>query len=120
VKKPITTCNNILPFTPTGAFAWANFSAGRCGGFFLSEAHMELQIDKLSEAYHRIHKMNERDHKNGMGAPIDIGKRELFLVALSALDAGIKIMQDGRPEQAEEVLYEAAVYFIQFGEALEK
>ena len=36
MKKPIKTCNKLLPFTPTGAFAWANFSAGRCGGFFLS------------------------------------------------------------------------------------
>jgi hypothetical protein len=29
-------------------------------------------------------------------------------------------MKDGRTEQAEETLYEAAVYFIQFGEASEK
>jgi hypothetical protein len=86
-------------------------------GFFII---MQIQIDKLDEAYHRIHKMNEQDRKNGFGTPIDTGKRELYLVALAALDAGIKIMKDGRTEQAEETLYEAAVYFIQFGAASQK
>jgi hypothetical protein len=44
VKKPITTCNNILPFTPTGAFAWANFSAGRCGGFFFIMENLKSRL----------------------------------------------------------------------------
>jgi hypothetical protein len=32
-----------LPFTPTGAFAWANFSAGRCGGFFFIMENLKIE-----------------------------------------------------------------------------
>jgi hypothetical protein len=81
---------------------------------------MELQIQKLDEAYHRVHKMNEADRMGGFATPEDIGKYEIFLVALNALDAGIKMLQDGRTESGEHALYEAAVYFIKFGETPEK
>ena len=36
------------------------------------------------------------------------------------MDAGIKMLQDGRTESGENALYEAAVYFIKFGETPEK
>jgi hypothetical protein len=81
---------------------------------------MKLQIQKLDEAYHRVHKMNKADRMGGFATPEDIGKDEIFLVALNALDAGIQMLQDGRTENGEQTLYEAAVYFIKFGETLEK
>ena len=37
---------------------------------------------------------------------------------MEALEAGITMMQNGRSEQAEVILYEAAVYFIELGKTL--
>jgi hypothetical protein len=63
--------------------------------------------------------MDEADSLNGLATPPEVGKQEILRTALEALDAGITMMQDGRAEQAEVVLYEAAVYFMELGKTLE-
>ena len=80
---------------------------------------MLIQIDKFQQAITRIKNMDKRDMRKGLATPQDLGKIEIFHTALAALDAGIKLMQDGRTEQAEEVLYESAAYFIKCGETPE-
>ena len=80
---------------------------------------MNIQIDKFQQAITRIKKMDKRDMRKGLARPQDLGKIETFHTALAALDAGIKLMQDGRAEQAEEVLYEASAYFMKCGEMQE-
>lgn len=76
-------------------------------------------IDKLEQAVERIKKMDEADSLNGLATPQEVGQQEILRTALEALDAGITMMQDGRAEQAEGVLYEAAVYFMELGKTLE-
>jgi hypothetical protein len=63
--------------------------------------------------------MDEADSLNGLATPQEVNKQEILKTALEALDAGITMMQDGRVEQAEGVLYEAAVYFMELGKTLE-
>jgi hypothetical protein len=76
-------------------------------------------IDKLEQAVERIKKMDESDTLNGLATPQEVGQQEILGTALAALNAGITMMQDGRAEQAEGVLYEAAVYFMELGKTLE-
>ena len=75
-------------------------------------------IDKLEQAVERVKKMDEADSLNGLATPQEVGQQEILRTALEALEAGITIMQDGRAEQAEVVLYEAAVYFMELGKIL--
>ena len=80
---------------------------------------MNIQIDKFQQAITRIKNMDKRDIRKGLATPQDIGRISIFHTGLAALDAGIKMMKDGGTEQAEEVLYEAAAYFIKCGETPE-
>jgi hypothetical protein len=76
-------------------------------------------IDKLEQAVERVKKMDESDSLNGFTTPREGGQQEILRTALEALEAGITMMQDGRAERAEVVLYEAAVYFMELGKTLE-
>jgi hypothetical protein len=72
-------------------------------------------IDKLEEAVARVRKMDEQDEAHGFKTPKEVSRHEILSTAMAAMDAGIEMMKHGRAGQAEDVLYESAVYFLEAG-----